>query len=533
MLTITIERSFYTMMSKMLLHLALLLVAPSNVSAFRSITHVSSAASAFGAVSTQQKVPSTPLFYKFGGGRDDHAVEKEFNIKDVTDEAEEALKAAAKSLHVSPATAAAAPHAAAAKPVAHKKEFVSPFAKKAAAASAAPHAAATKPVAHKKEFMSPFAKKAAAASAAKAAAAKPVAHKKAFVSPFAKKAAAAAAKPGAKVAPNTAPSASSPTKKEKVTAKASAHSKTPTSHLAPPLHKKEGKAAHDEPFLFFAKSVSVSPTPPATPPTVSLPAPTDEALASAFGGAVLGAVAASAIAAQFPELSDSFLAAFPPFISAAALGAAAHSGASEESRVGELTRKILGKNVIGIGKGLIASIKSVAGRIAAEITSIPRKIVSAITAIPGKIISAIQRQVKKITDKIKAIPSKFRAAAQRKAEKTAADTKKAAEAFATEVKATPGRVAESTKQAVNKSVDNTKQQVSTKVKEVQATAKEVQAYPSKKYAEIENSVTAFLGTFPPMAQAPPSKKAPEISLPVDLKFDMENFRRIPLVSYEF
>jgi hypothetical protein len=421
-------------MPKMLLHLALLLVAPSNVSAFRSMAHVSSRGSPFMAVSTQHRVPLTPLFFMFAG-RDDHAVGK-FNIKHVTDEAEEALKAAAKALHVSPAAAA--------------------------------------------------------------------------------------------------------------TAKATAHSKSPT-NLAPPTRRKEEKAARNKPFLFFAKSVGVSPTPPArpptvslpaptgetlasafggaafgaTPPTVSLPAPTGEALASAFGGAALGAVAASAIAAQIPELSDSVLAAIPPLVSAAALGGAAYSGASEESRVGELTRKILGKTVIGIGRGLVAAVKSVAGRIVAEISS-----------IPGKIVSAVQKQVKRTTDKIKAIPSNFRAAAQRKAEKTAVDTKKAAkkaaEALAIEIKATPGRVAESTKQAVNKSVDNTKQHVT-------ATVKEVQAYPSKKYTEIENSIAAFLGNGESKTQAPPkSTKVADISLPIDLpKYDRPDFHILPIVSYEF
>ena len=122
----------------------------------------------------------------------------------------------------------------------------------------------------------------------------------------------------------------------------------------------------------------------------------------------------------------------------------------------------------------------------------------------------------------------MRAAAQKKAEKTAADTKKAAEALAIEIKATPGRVAQSTKQAVNKSVDNTKQQVT-------ATVKEVQAYPNKKYIEIESTIAAFLRNGESKTQAPPkSTKLPEISLPVELPhFARPNFHILPIVSYEF
>jgi gas vesicle protein len=392
------------MMSTMLLLLAVLLVAPSNVSSFQSMSHVSLQGSPVKAVSTQQRVPQTPLFYMFEGmleGKDDHAV-KEINIRDVTDEAEEALKAAAKALDVSPA------------------------------AAAAPTAPATPP----------------------------------------------------------------PTKKKAVTAKATTHPKPPTFPFF------AIKDTGDKPSA-AAKSVGVSATIPAPPSTpVMLPAPTGEALASAFGGAALGAVAASAITAQIPELSDSLLAYIPPLVSAAALGGAAYSGASEESKIGEMTRKILGKTVIGLGRGIVAAIKSVAGRIAAEIA-----------AVPGKIVSAIQKHVKKTTDKIKAIPSNFQAAAQ-----------KQTEAFATEIKATPGRVAESTKQAVNKSVDNTKQQVA-------ATVKEVHAYPSKKYTEIENNIAAFLGNGelktpappqppklppPPMAQSAPLTKLSEIKFSVKL-----------------
>jgi hypothetical protein len=403
------------MMSTMLLLLAVLLVAPSNVSSFQSMSHVSLQGSPVKAVSTQQRVPLTPLFYMFEGmleGKDDHAV-KEINIRDVTDEAEEALKAAAKALDVSPA------------------------------AAAAPTAPATPP----------------------------------------------------------------PTKKKAVTAKATTHPKPPTFPFF------AIKDTGDKPSA-AAKSVGVSATIPAPPSTpVMLPAPTGEALASAFGGAALGAVAASAaITAQIPELSDSLLAYVPPLVSAAALGGAAYSGASEESKIGEMTRKILGKTVIGLGRGIVAAVKSIAGSIAAYILS-----------IPGKIVSAIQMQVKKTTDKIKAIPSNLRTAAQKQAEKSAANTKKAAEAFVIEIKATPGRVAESTKQAVNKSVDNTKQQVA-------ATVKEVHAYPSKKYTEIENSIAAFLGN----GDSKPSTKVPEISLPVEFaKFDLPKIHILPIVSYEF
>jgi hypothetical protein len=277
------------------------------------------------------------------------------------------------------------------------------------------------------------------------------------------------------------------------------------------------KAAKKRPSAAASKSVRVSPTRPAPPATtVTLPAPSGEALASAFGGAALGAIAASAIASQIPELSDSVSAAIPPLVGAAALGGAAFSGASQESsKVGEMTRKILGKTVIALGRGVVAAVKSVAGSIAAEISS-----------IPGKIVSALQMQVKKTTDKIKAIPSSLRTAAQKQA---------------IEIKATPGRVAESTKQALNKSVDNTKQQLA-------ATVKEVQAFPSKKYTEIANSITSFLGNResktparphppklppPPMAQSPPLRKLHEINFSAQLpKLDLPKIR-IPIISHEF
>jgi hypothetical protein len=59
-------------------------------------------------------------------------------------------------------------------------------------------------------------------------------------------------------------------------------------------------------------------------------------------------------------------------------------------------------------------------------------------------------------------------AAKAVAEKTAANTKKAAEAFAIEIKATPRPGGGIAKQAVNKSVDDTKQQVTSTVKDFQA-----------------------------------------------------------------
>jgi hypothetical protein len=84
----------------MLLRLALLLVAASNVSSFRSMSHASSQLSpfGFGAVSaSQQRVPLPPLFE----GKEDED-EDDVDISDAMDEVEEALKAAAEALGESP-----------------------------------------------------------------------------------------------------------------------------------------------------------------------------------------------------------------------------------------------------------------------------------------------------------------------------------------------------------------------------------------------------------------------------------------------
>lgn len=83
-------------MMKMLLPLALLLVAASSVSSFRSMSHDSLQLSPFGAVSvTHQRVPLPPLFE----GKDD---EDDVDITDAMDEVEKALKAAEEALGESP-----------------------------------------------------------------------------------------------------------------------------------------------------------------------------------------------------------------------------------------------------------------------------------------------------------------------------------------------------------------------------------------------------------------------------------------------
>jgi hypothetical protein len=88
----------------MLLHLALVLAAPSNVSSFSSMPHVSLQVPPLGAVSTH-RVPLTLMFQ----GKDDDEADDEETVKlsdvcinDAMDEVEEALKAAAEALGESP-----------------------------------------------------------------------------------------------------------------------------------------------------------------------------------------------------------------------------------------------------------------------------------------------------------------------------------------------------------------------------------------------------------------------------------------------
>jgi hypothetical protein len=87
------------MTTRMLLPLALLLVAASNTSSFRLDNHASLQVSPFGAVSaTQQRVPLPPLFEGKDGEEED-----DVDIVDAMDEVDEALKAAAEALGESPA----------------------------------------------------------------------------------------------------------------------------------------------------------------------------------------------------------------------------------------------------------------------------------------------------------------------------------------------------------------------------------------------------------------------------------------------
>lgn len=228
-----------------------------------------------------------------------------------------------------------------------------------------------------------------------------------------------------------------------------------------------------------------------------------DAIAAALGGVTVGATLGGLVVVEIPDLALQVDPSVPPLVGAAVLGGAAFAGASQDSRLGAITRNLIGRPTKAVGRAVVGSA-----------TTIGTGITNFIAGIPGKVARAVKSKVEKTVDDIKAIPAKVQEAAINKAEQTAEEIRnipvkvkdaagKAASNLAEGVKATPGLVAKATQEAIDRSVDETQ-------RKVELAVKEAKAYPAKKFNEFEQSFTSFVTGEPTDVPRPPRMPPPKI-----------------------